>query len=63
MLALFLISFLVIMLAGLGMAVGLLCGRRSVQRSCAGLVNAPGLAAGLDLQCEHCCHVCPREAV
>lgn len=59
MLSLFLISFFVIMLAALGMAVGALCGRRSVQRSCAGLANAPGL----EPQCEHCCHPCPGEAV
>lgn len=52
--AIFLISFVVITLAVLGMAVGVLCGRRVLQGRCGGLTSIEGL----DTACESCASPC-----
>jgi hypothetical protein len=51
---LFVMSFLLITLAVLGMAVGVLCGRRALQGSCGGLNSLEGLEA----VCESCASPC-----
>lgn len=56
--ALFLITFFVVALSALGMAVGVLCGKRPLHRSCGDLVGTPGRTAA----CEHCAHSCKWEA-
>ena len=52
--ALFLMSFVVITLAVLGMAVGMLCGRRALTGSCGGLQSVEGF----DTVCESCTSPC-----
>lgn len=52
--ALFLMSFCVITLAVLGMALGVLCGRRALKGSCGGLNRIEGLEAA----CTSCIYPC-----
>lgn len=52
--AIFLMSFVVITLAVLGMAVGVLCGRRALTGSCGGLKSL----GGLNTACESCASPC-----
>jgi len=54
--ALFLMSFLVITLAVLGMAVGVLCGRRTLKGSCGGLNRI----TGVEDVCESCLSPCEK---
>lgn len=50
---LFLITFIVMMLAGLGMAAGLLLNNNELKGSCGGLANIPGIAS--DCSCANPC--------
>jgi hypothetical protein len=52
--AIFLMSFVVITLAVLGMAVGVLCGRRALTGKCGGLKSVEGC----DAACEGCASPC-----
>lgn len=54
--ALFLMSFFVITLAVLGMALGVLCGRRSLKGSCGGLNSTEGF----ENVCESCVYPCEK---
>lgn len=53
----FLIAFVVIAIAVLGMAVGVLFGRRGIQGSCGGL----NTIQGLESSCSACCGSCEEK--
>jgi hypothetical protein len=53
----FIFSFVVIALAVVGMAVGVLLGRRSIKGSCGGLSNVEGL----DAECPVCSGTCEEQ--
>lgn len=55
--AFFMMSFLVITFAILGMALGALCGRRPLKGGCGGLNSL----AGLEAACESCASRCKKE--
>ncbi len=50
---LFFITFVILLLAGLGMATGLLLNKRELKGSCGGLANIPGI--GSDCSCSNPC--------
>jgi hypothetical protein len=54
--AIFLMSFVVITLAVLGMAVGTLCGRRALTGKCGGLKGIESFEA----VCERCASPCEK---
>lgn len=54
--AFFLMSFCVIILAVLGMAVGVLCGQRALKGSCGGLSHIEGFEDA----CEICVYPCEK---
>lgn len=53
----FIFSFVVIALAVVGMAIGVLLGRRSIKGSCGGLSNVEGL----DAECPVCSGTCEEQ--
>ena len=53
----FLFSFLIIALAVVGMAIGVLMGRSSIKGSCGGLNNVEGL----DAECPMCSGTCEEQ--
>ena len=48
----FLISFIVIGIAVLGMAIGVLCGKSPIKGSCGGLNNIDGVDCACSTPCE-----------
>ncbi len=50
---LFLITFIILLLAGLGMAAGLFLNKRELKGSCGGLANIPGIDG--DCSCSSPC--------
>jgi hypothetical protein len=48
-------SILIFILVAIGLALGLLCGRRGIQGSCGGLNNIPGVTSDCGGTCRKPC--------